>query len=502
MDQLLELKTGYDKIGHLLELPPADKDNDSLLDQFFYLVIGGEVLTDAEASAKLYGSGKNGSYAPYQKLKSKLKVYLPYRLCQLVPQGPGEGRISIFSARMHLLSARTCMASNKIMAAEWLLLEAFRLGKTVEQFRVVKEAAGELCELYAGPLYNLSEFFKYRQEFQQNAELEKAVGTLQLHYYNLRGVEIKKDRRLQTLDTNFQPIIDETMALLKKHNGSKVVNYGYGLLQSIFILKGDFATAREYAEEALEKAKELTYLKRGILAIKLSSLILILSKLGKYEECLSLINRREDLGLAQSSSPYVYLFYRILSLLALGRYEESVAESGRIDLEEVEKLHSAEYAASFRVIFAYQHVLGRLGYLDQIDPPKQVKKFRFNRFMNQVQLLEKNKQGYNIHLRIIELIYLAVNKKYDTFIDKTEGVEKYVVRYLSKPDHQRNGLFLKMLASATKHNFDPEVIAQEEQESFDTLKSLDNVAFLMDLPSTEFIPYDQLWPIFLAALKE
>lgn len=502
MEYLLELKSGYDKIGHLLKLPAANNGSDSLLDQFFHLVIAGRVTSDEEAAGILYGSGKDGSHPPYQKLKAKLKIYLPYRLCQLVdPEGEGE-RDVIFSARMCLLWARTCKVRHLSMAAEWLLLEAFRIGESVEQFRVAREAAEELCGLYSGPLYDLAKFRKFRKALSRNTEQEEAVGILQMHYYTMKGVEIKKDRRLQSYDDDFQTIYDETLGLLKKHHGSKVVNYGYGVLQSILLIKGDFLNARKYAEEALEKARELSYLKQGILAIKLSALTLILSKLGKQKECLSLINQREEIGLSQSTSPYVYRFYRILSLLALGRYEESVEESELIDINEVQKLHSAEYAASFHVIFAYQYLLDRLGLLPHVNPPKQVTRFRLSRFMNQVQLLEKNKQGYNIHLRIIELMYLAVNKKFDTFIDKTEGVEKYVIRYLSKPDHQRNGLFLKMLVSAAKHNFDPEKLAEAEQDNFNKLKSLDNVAFLMDLPSTEFIPYDQLWKLFLVALKE
>lgn len=499
MQHLLELKYGYDKISQLLTLPAGNGKADSLLDRFFHLVIEGRVTTDEEAATILYGSGKDGRYLPYQKLKAKLKVYLPYRLCQLTKP---KGGSTIFNARMCLLWARECKARQKILAAEWLLIEAFRIGESVEQFRVAREAAGELCELYAGPLYKLEKFRKFREAFDRNTELEEAVGILHMHYYTMKGVEIKKDRRLQTHDDDFQAIFDETSVLLQKYHGSKVVNYGYGVLQSIFLTKGDFFNARKYAEEALEKTKELSYMKQGLLAVRISALTLILSKLGKHEECLTLINQREEIGLSQSTSPYVYRFYRILSLLAMERYEESALESGRIETKQVERLHSAEYAASFRVIFAYQHILSKLGLLPNIDLPKQVADFRLSRFMNQVQLLEKNKQGYNIHLRIIELIYLVVSKKYDTFIDKTEGVEKYVVRYLSKPDHQRNGLFLKMLVSAVKHNFDPEVIAREEQDNFNKLKSLDNVAFLMDLPSTEIIPYDQLWPLFLAALKE
>lgn len=502
MEYLLDLKSGYSRLKNLLELPSAKEENGSLLNRFFHLIIDGRVTTDEEAAASLYGRGKDGRHPPYQKLKAKLKIYLPYRLSQLTPPGTGEGRATIFSARMHLLWARACKANNKIMASEWLLLEAFSIGESVEQFRIAREAAGELCELYSGPLYNIVEFKRFRKAFSRISELEEAVSILQMHYYTMKGVEIKKDRRLQTYEDSFQAIYDETSLLLEKHNGSKVVNYGYGVLQSILLIKGDFLNALKYAEKALEKTKELSYLKQGILAIRISSLTLILNKLGKHEECLSLINQREEIGLTQSTSPYVYRFYRILSLLALGKYQESVLESEQIDPLEVQKFHSAEYTASFYVIFAYQYILYKLGLLPNINAPGQVTEFRFSRFMNQVQLLERNKHGYNIHLRIIELFHLVINKKYDTFIDKTEGVEKYVVRYLSEPDHQRNGLFLKMLATAAKYNFDPETIEREEADNFNKLKSLNNVAFLMDLSSCEFIPYDQLWKLFLAALSE
>lgn len=501
MQHLLELKYGYDMISDLLSLPPGKGEADSLLDRFFYLIIKGTVTTDEEVAILLYGKGKDGSYAPYQKLKAKLKVYFPYRVCQLIlPEG--GALTTIFNTRMCLLWAKECKSRLKVMAAEWLLLEAFERAKEVEQFRIAREAAEELCGLYVGALYDPEKFQHFRKAVEHFSKIEEVVGILHTHYYTMKGMEIKKDRRLQTHGNDFQPIFNETSALLQQYNGSKVVNYGYGILQSILLINGNFSIARKYAEEALEKTKELTYMKQGLLAIRISTLTLILSKLGKHKECLDLINQREQIGLSQSTSPYVYRFYRIVSLLALERYEESVFESGRIELLQVEKLHSTEYAASFRVIFAYQHIISKLDVIPNIDLPKQVANFRLSRFMNQVQVFEKNKQGYNIHLRIIELIYLVINKKYDTFIDKTEGVEKYVVRYLSKPDHQRNGLFLKMLASAAKHNFDAEIIEREEQDNFKELKSLDNVAFLMDLPSTEFISYDKLWLLFLAALKE
>ncbi|TXF88468.1 hypothetical protein FUA23_14375 [Neolewinella aurantiaca] len=501
MDYLLELKSGYDRVAHLLDIPDNTSGKESLLNQFFHLLIHGVVGTDEEAAEKLYGAGKDGSFPPYQKLKAKLKIHLPYRLCQLTTPVENAGPSTVFVAKMYLLWGRECKARHKVMATEWLMKEAFRLGESVEQFRIAREAAEELCELYAGPLYNPGLFQRFRKAVAHNAEQEETLGILQMHYYKLRGMETRRDRRLREAGNSFEAMFNETVELTRNREGTKVVNYGYGILVSISMLRRDPALGRKFAEEALVRAKNQTYRRDSLLKVKATSLIVQLSKLGDHHACLQVLEEWKHLSVPGTLGRYVYIFYRIISLLSLGRYPESVVESRAVNIAEVKKGYSKENALSYYFIFAYQFILAKAGLVPSENLPSQVANFRLHRFMNQVQVFEKNKQGYNIHIRIIELFHLVIHRNYDTFIDRMESVDKYVQRYLSEPEHRRNGLFLQLLASAGRYNFDADALELGEKKQIAEFMALENTAFLIDTASTEFIPYEAQWKIFLDILR-
>jgi hypothetical protein len=171
-------------------------------------------------------------------------------------------------------------------------------------------------------------------------------------------------------------------------------------------------------------------------------------------------------------------------------------------VEEVMRHFSEQQATTYYILFAYQHILFKLGRTDEDETSDQIKNFRFSRFRNRVQVQEKNKQGYNVHLLIIELFTLVLRKKFDTFIDRAEAIQKYVQRYLSNSSNQRNALFLKMLLSAAEFDFDAEKLRAEEEDDRQLLSRLPNLAFDQDAASNEFLAFEIQWELYLEALKQ
>jgi hypothetical protein len=255
--------------------------------------------------------------------------------------------------------------------------------------------------------------------------------------------------------------------------------------------------------QAIKGTDNLLYQAGMLKKLFLETLTLACCKLGFYNETLEAVKYRQELeGSNLGLTPYVYLYYQIIAYLQMGRYKDAIQVSSSIKVEEVMRHFSEQQATTYYILFAYQFILFRLGRTDDSETPDQIKKFRFSRFRNRVQVQEKNKQGYNVHLLIIELFTLVLRKQFDKFIDRAEAIQKYVQRYLSNSSNQRNALFLKMLLSAAEYDFDPNKLRKEEDDDLQMLSSLPNIAFDQDASSNEFLSFEVQWNLFLEALSQ
>lgn len=119
--------------------------------------------------------------------------------------------------------------------------------------------------------------------------------------------------------------------------------------------------------------------------------------------------------------------------------------------------------------------------------------FRLGKFLNQVAKLSKEKQGMNINVRIIEILYHLLHEEHGKIIDKQDALREYSKRHLRKDQSTyRSDLFIRLLLLLPRYSFRSIGI---EKAALPYLKKLKGNPLDMVLQDTdlEVVPFERLW---------
>ncbi len=123
---------------------------------------------------------------------------------------------------------------------------------------------------------------------------------------------------------------------------------------------------------------------------------------------------------------------------------------------------------------------------------KQLDKFRLNKFLNNVPIFSKDKEGINISILILQILFLLKNGQYDLVIDRMEALERYCYKYLKKDSSYRSKCFIKMLIILIKNSFHKEATIRKAKAYFDKLKG-ESTVITPSSSQVEVVPYEDLW---------
>ncbi len=121
--------------------------------------------------------------------------------------------------------------------------------------------------------------------------------------------------------------------------------------------------------------------------------------------------------------------------------------------------------------------------------------FRLGKFLNEVPLYSQDKQGLNITIMVIQVLFYIKRRQFGTLIDRWDALRKYSSRYLKKDHTFRSACFLKMILMLPTHNFHPVAI---ERHTSPLLKKL------QEYPESdvEIVPYERLWKEVVNSVEE
>jgi len=155
---------------------------------------------------------------------------------------------------------------------------------------------------------------------------------------------------------------------------------------------------------------------------------------------------------------------------------------------------------TWEIFRAYLHLLKDLEIINIPDTDTYFKKFRIQKFINEVPVFSKDKQGANIAILVIQIVFSIQQKKYDQMIDRSDAIAKYASRHLKKDDNFRSNVFIKMLLEIPKASFHQAAV---ERKVGKYLKRLSEVPLEVasQTHSIEVIPYEDLWPMVIGMLE-
>jgi|GEM_PF-4951426 len=151
---------------------------------------------------------------------------------------------------------------------------------------------------------------------------------------------------------------------------------------------------------------------------------------------------------------------------------------------------------NFYVLQAYTEFLLKIG---RILPVEEALDFRLNKFLNQVPEYSKDKQGVNISIILIQVLYFLADRKYTRIIDRMESLNLYAYRHLKRDESFRSQSFIRMLGEMVRADFRKKGTLFRTEKLSQNLKNTAIDAF-PDAAEAEIIPYEDLWALILDQL--
>lgn len=146
---------------------------------------------------------------------------------------------------------------------------------------------------------------------------------------------------------------------------------------------------------------------------------------------------------------------------------------------------------------AFLHYLMAIGKLKRSKVTKDA--FKLSKFLNEVPTYSKDKQGTNIQILIVQILFLLQRSKYGDIIDRTESLKTYVHRYLRRDDTFRSNCFIKMLLCLPAASFHKAGVVRKARKYIELLNTVP-IEKANQSPEVEILPYEVLWEFVLESL--
>ena len=180
-----------------------------------------------------------------------------------------------------------------------------------------------------------------------------------------------------------------------------------------------------------------------------------------------------------------------------GKYQEAYEVYKEVVEEEQfpKQYSSVQELWYINEAYVYYFISAGIIEVGEDDP---IKKFRLSRFLNEVPTFSKDKQGNNITILILQVLFLLLQQQYGKIIDRVESLRTYTHRYLRRDETFRSNCFIKMLTVLPAANFNKTAVMRRSKKYWEKLQTVGIIN--NQSAELEIIPYETLWQFVLESL--
>ncbi len=467
----------------------------SMVEAFYDAISKDKVQSDEEAAKFLYGKNESPKSQAYLRLKGRLERNLLNTAFFVdVNQPMFNDRIKAlyncyrdFAAAYILLLREAKKAGIDVL--EHLLEQTIKY----EFVELTSDIASRLRYEYArmvGSALMHERYAKIHREYEEKRRLEMMAleyfETL-INYYIVRR---SPNEEIHRLASNYY---DELRPMALKADTCQY-HYLTAQIGNIkYLSVNDCESALGICNESLSLLKGRTNTNRGALVSISFQKIACLTQLriydGQAEEaigyCLSL---EEEGAFNWFRTHELHLHYCLFAR----RYEEALGLFEKASQHPKFETLGGAVRDNWQVYGGYLHLLAALGKLELAKVDAAVGTFRYARLSNEIEVLDKDKQGMNIPLILLPVLYHLVKGTFDTAEISLEALEKYRKRYLDNDMNRRSAAFLNMLIAYAKRDYKSASAEKKIKKELEVLaKEQPQVAG--QTFAVEIIPYEDLW---------
>lgn len=499
MKTLLELVRiiTKNKARHIEVLGMAS-NNDTKAMHLYDALCAGKVKTDEEALQHLYGSARN--YSSYRNLKASLKKRLinSVLFINLADSSLNEQERAFYTCHKDWAAVRVLLRMGARQAAIRLAEKTLKQALRFDLTEIVVQASQVLRFHYGtrvGNLKKMQEYSqlhrKYAQAWQFESLAEEYYTLLVADYINERAAKADACRQALAYYEN----LEEAMAEFQTY---RLLFLGHLIRIIAYRSANDYRMTVKSCEEAVRAFEAKDYEVKTPIYTFLHQQILAHIQLKQFEKAERTSCKAAQLIPAGTVNWFVNM--EVLLILSLHTrqyqrayevYREAVSHRGFQKLREVDK-------EQWRINEAYIHFLLEIGKASEPEGP--FRKFRLGKFLNEVPVFSRDKQGLNVPILIIQTLFLIVKKRYKEAIDRIDAINKYRVRYLYKDKAlKRSNYFVKMLLQIPQSGFHKAGVLRRSEKYYQQLKAIP-LEVANQTHGIEIIPYEDLWEFALESL--
>ncbi len=498
MKRLLELVQVINKnkvkvVEVIGSLPPRQ----TMVQEFYNKLSDGSITDDFSAAQYFYGTSPEDRN--YKELKKRLTQRLQNTalFIDLQQATYDEAGKAFYTCWKEFAIAQTLNAKGATLNANALLEKILKQGIRYEFVELILNTCRSLRINYGTGRFDKKKYYHYNELFNKYLKIYQA-DTLAEEYYATMLVEFywAKKRDIADLRLKAQPYLDELSCLVEQYSSYRL-NLCYRLIKLMVAeSRDDLDLSAEICREAMDFFQSEVKYPATAQGVFMRYLSLIYWQQRKYEAVEELLERALEVtseGNAGWFSNYALLMLLCLHSKKYGRAWEVL----NFVMEHPQfKGLSEPLKERWRIFQAYLFYLVGIGKIEGVE----MKKFKLNKFLNEVPTFSLDKKSRNIPILIIQILFLILYKKYNDAIDRLEAINQYCNRHLKNDDAFRSNCFIKMLLKIIEADFHR---AGAERKASRLRAKLENkpLEVATQVYDTEIIPYEDLWDMALLSLE-
>ncbi len=471
-----------------------ETESDSKIFRLYEGILDGRFHNDEEASEHFYGESRSSAY---RKLKSSLKERLYNHLFFIdVKQASYTDRQrAYYESFRYWAAAKIMLGKHARNAGIELTEKLFQQAQQYEFTELCLDISHILRLHYGTRLANEKKYHelntlyhRYQEAFIAENLAEEYYTQIMLDFVNSKSAKSEKREQAIQLYGQLEPH-------LKKSDSYRLHLYAFLIELSIYTSVNDYQGALQVSERMIRFFEDKPYVAAvPLLGAHYQQFICYL-QLRDFEKGRQAALRCADLVEEGSFNWFKYQELYILLCLRSGAYQEGY------DVFEQAKEHKrfsflqGHVREYWRVMEAYFYLLQLNGLINQ----EQKSHFRLGKFLNELPIYSRDKQGVNITILIVQIAVMLSKQQFGMVIDRMEAIEKYCTRHLQQGNTYRSYYFIKMLLQIPVAGFHQDGVIRKTQEYWTKLQNTP----LEDAEQTvhiELIPYEDLWEIMQSLL--
>ncbi|HOY04755.1 MAG TPA: hypothetical protein PLO67_05090 [Saprospiraceae bacterium] len=478
---------------------PNKKKNKT--DLFFEFLINGDAKSESETVRYLFKS-HDIKYPSYVKLKKKLTKQLIDTSFFVDVDNPiyNDRAKSYFTCYKDFAASIILLSRGSDLSSIFLLEKIFEQSVKYEFIDLAAETSKWLRYQYArsNSDYEKNNHYTKLQRYYEDKRRWEAIAFD--YQEDLMSYYIIKRSPNELLYKKACAYLDELMKVASEVDTSSFYKCFYNIAVVKYMSIKDYEAAILICDEALHVLESKKTANRSTIAsfnlqkIALFTQIRFLDKgcVEKlFNKCTEFYSKGEYSWFRVCETFIYYLFSVSDFEKALLEYKNSYTSVKTSNLK-------GSYMENWLLIGGYIHLISNFGLLDASEVEQVVGKFKYSKIYNDIEILKKDKEGMNIPLLLLPVLYeLAQAPKDRTKEIPIEALDKYRQRWLANDMNRRSNSFLKILLTLAQSAGTSIVNEKKIKKEWEILKN-ETPDVAGQSYAIEIIPYETLIELLFA----